>query len=935
MGAGHSNSIHEDEPALASLQDIDIFSDEDVFDEGIFSDEHISEQHGGKKVLTIQPVKKRTVSDEDIFADLSSDDDFTKEESDEDSITSPQSMIALTELFAGIPQPKTDALANYDTWKEYLITLFKYLANLYSKKLHPHSELTMQKFKKLPVVTQFRLHTWSNIGGIEIIDYLTQELDLAKKAFTAAFQFDFISNNNYQFNKVQAIGAMLAMTIQAFSRIFAEWLGDIRSEEQIGMLLIKYLKLPIETIEATASETSGEKNSFLQVLQIFLIRNPVARSLHLELHPILAAQKIVSAAKEAGIAPLKLFAMYCQKFLIEITAFAGKYHVPEIRFDTSFSAGIYSLIFVNTMLSSKPHSEDSPAFEFSEKAKEKLIQISEELKKTTPTQITDDATQLAYFFQEVDSRDATLKSAAFQGAASLKINLKEKIIEGLAWQLNVPVDRANSIYEAIITMISNAPVTITLQLAKVYSGDEILTELKPATTELSEIPFVNLMNAQMTCDDSPTDESVQFAPYWKDQPDFQPRGETYRMFREAKDTAALNGFQLSPIHKPLFGALNYSFYKSMAASLSSTHVGENYYGNVHFLLKREPLKDSMIYTATDFGIPRREPELLLYDFLYADTPGESIVPEKQVNLARTDDVKALAASALKNDFFTGTHLLRMEIQIFKNVPINQEYIECIVLGGGIAPATEDILYKEYDKHHVPVKVMRKTKNPGMPYGISDFEHKTEGEYISPPSPVELANPKLSLDTIVCDMDFETESIRREFNDNKTHIYNYWSTRLKSECATAPKWNTIQIVYHSPAFKQLETQESHTNQSYENFSEALIAFKAMVDKLVPEKLLVKEVLSMPLDVSLRKHRSTDQIYVLSVRKAYDDCLQVLAISEHNLPDPDKIEMLHNRINQLNLNDSISEKKRIRIMTPLLELWKQIVSNCKTLKSGPPA
>ena len=41
MGAGHSNPIHEDEPALASLQDIDIFSDE-----------HISEQHGGKKVFT-------------------------------------------------------------------------------------------------------------------------------------------------------------------------------------------------------------------------------------------------------------------------------------------------------------------------------------------------------------------------------------------------------------------------------------------------------------------------------------------------------------------------------------------------------------------------------------------------------------------------------------------------------------------------------------------------------------------------------------------------------------------------------------------------------------------------------------------------------------------------------------------------------------------
>ena len=52
MGAGHSNSIHEDKPALASLQDIDMFSDEDVFDEDIFSDEHISEQHGGKKVFT-------------------------------------------------------------------------------------------------------------------------------------------------------------------------------------------------------------------------------------------------------------------------------------------------------------------------------------------------------------------------------------------------------------------------------------------------------------------------------------------------------------------------------------------------------------------------------------------------------------------------------------------------------------------------------------------------------------------------------------------------------------------------------------------------------------------------------------------------------------------------------------------------------------------
>ena len=71
-----------------------------------------------------------------------------------------------------------------------------------SKKLHPHSELTMQKFKKLPVVTQLRLHTWSNIDGIEIIEYLTQELDLAKKAFTAAFQFDIKSLQYIRLNNL-------------------------------------------------------------------------------------------------------------------------------------------------------------------------------------------------------------------------------------------------------------------------------------------------------------------------------------------------------------------------------------------------------------------------------------------------------------------------------------------------------------------------------------------------------------------------------------------------------------------------------------------------------------------------------------------------------------------------------------------------------------
>jgi hypothetical protein len=215
-----------------------------------------------------------------------------------------------------------------------------------------------------------------------------------------------------------------------------------------------------------------------------------------------------------------------------------------------------------------------------------------------------------------------------------------------------------------------APLTITRQ-AKNLFGQHISRRQRkilvdPGTAESRHVKVKDILGRG-----GDLEKLTHVAGKWEDRPGYEPRGESYRVFRIWKDRLMTSLLDFENAELPVFGALSPGWESTKGSDAPiPEEYGTNYYGSVHLLLDRDRVKNRLVYTATDHGVPRRDPVLALADFL--DLGGG---PSK-TKLKGTFDMDMVNAIVLaaKNKGTIFKNLV-FEMQIFGDVDILKDVKE--------------------------------------------------------------------------------------------------------------------------------------------------------------------------------------------------------------------------------------------------------------------
>jgi hypothetical protein len=166
----------------------------------------------------------------------------------------------------------------------------------------------------------------------------------------------------------------------------------------------------------------------------------------------------------------------------------------------------------------------------------------------------------------------------------------------------------------------------------------------------------------------------------------------------------------------VFGAAN-STWEGARGSDTPTEHGTNYYGDFHFVLDRDKVKDRTVYTATDHGAPRRDPMLTLNDFAFG---GKGLTWLKDVKRVSMLDA-VVNAVRLKTALY-GMPLL-FEVQIFGGVNIKTDVKE-LHLSYKVSDTTEQNIRQFYQGTTVAISKIDSNPPVGRvfsPGGLTDLD----------------------------------------------------------------------------------------------------------------------------------------------------------------------------------------------------------------------
>jgi hypothetical protein len=210
------------------------------------------------------------------------------------------------------------------------------------------------------------------------------------------------------------------------------------------------------------------------------------------------------------------------------------------------------------------------------------------------------------------------------------------------------------------------------------------TKFAPATRQRQSTPESQVFGSR----GDPT-ASVEHTGAYTDANFVSERGANYLRFRNFKDQK-MTGGKLDASELPTFGALNPDLTTASEASASTkkysdlspkekaekaakptAHLvyGENYYGNLHFVLKRSAVGHRLVYTSSDHGRPRRNPLLVVHDALSKDASNFTGLGGEAVNVSRTKLLARVFNASAANPQALETDTLPFEIQIFGAVDI--------------------------------------------------------------------------------------------------------------------------------------------------------------------------------------------------------------------------------------------------------------------------
>jgi hypothetical protein len=156
------------------------------------------------------------------------------------------------------------------------------------------------------------------------------------------------------------------------------------------------------------------------------------------------------------------------------------------------------------------------------------------------------------------------------------------------------------------------------------------------------------------------------------RPEFQGRGKNYKRFRAWKDQMSTGNRGFSDAELPTFAAvgINWPAYASM--SDDAKNYAKSPYGDTHFVLDPDKIRDIVVYTATDHGHPRRDPFLAFADLLLGGIGATGIKDMKSVPHAMQIINSCTLAEA------TPIPTQAFEIQIFGKVDVSTDVTKVVV-----------------------------------------------------------------------------------------------------------------------------------------------------------------------------------------------------------------------------------------------------------------
>ena len=239
------------------------------------------------------------------------------------------------------------------------------------------------------------------------------------------------------------------------------------------------------------------------------------------------------------------------------------------------------------------------------------------------------------------------------------------------------------------------PLTITVKGLnwfgkKVPEGKD--TMYRTGASRRNTMKYSKLFNKYWTSGD------VKFLGEYKGD-----RTKNYNRFRRWKDNQETSRLGFTDQELPSFGALNMNWNSRSTDFVfqgeERERYGQNYYGDTHFLIKRANVKDRMVYTATDFGTPRRTAYAAFCDFILSRG---GILPGKLDDKKGSDIAINVVNSILNLNFRIFKTVQNFEVQFFGAIDIANDVSE-IYVAPAVPPKAKENAKKFCEKHGIGYK----------------------------------------------------------------------------------------------------------------------------------------------------------------------------------------------------------------------------------------
>lgn len=520
---------------------------------------------------------------------------------------------------------------------------------------------------------------------------------------------------------------MLSMALEGVARVIAERLNDASILPELTVKLFeiyqKKISNNLKSKKRSLRRDSAARANVMALTAALVAGNPVSQYMHREISKAKAAGQIIAMANEAAktdnkIDALKMYSLMEQKFQAQMASISKEQlHIDDkdTKFSTREAHGEYSTYYFKELFGKAALAQptDRPGFkddngkdrlDFTQNSEARLKELKDEVITPTPQAI------LVPRQGVTDKQEKRLQEMEAAEATADRVGMRQNFVDYFKEHYSMLQAEADKLYDEVETFIYNAPLTLTVKAQSWFDGaNPPDSSFKPAGAFQKQTP-VNQVFGKTA---KKLQDTVTHLPTWDDSKagSGEERGPRYLRFRAFKDQTMTGLNEFSAAEMPVFAALNVNW-ETTKGSDTEEQYGTNYYGDLHFMLKKNNFKDRVVYTATDHGAPRRDPMLTLNDFAFG---GRGLTRLKKVNRPAVIDAVVNAARTKAPAY--GLALV-FEIQIFGGLDIKTDVSE-ITISDDISASLENKIKLYYTSAGLNIPVKRAGQAP--PGGVKGLD----------------------------------------------------------------------------------------------------------------------------------------------------------------------------------------------------------------------